>query len=171
MSQPSARTTSFGPHEHSPLVPTTPAESGDWIGALRYYLATVTALNLVWEFIQMPLYTIWRTGTWREIVFAAVHCTGGDVLIALTTLTLALLLVGNRHWPRRRFASVASLTIVTGLCYTIFSEWLNIAVRAAWGYSDLMPVVPVFGFPVGFSPVAQWLLVPMMGFWFVHRRR
>ena len=169
MSQPSART-NLGPHEHSPLVP-TPAGSGDWIVALRFYLATVTALNLVWEFIQMPLYTIWRTGTWREIVFAAVHCTGGDVLIALTTLTLALLLVGNRHWPRRRCASVASLTIVTGLCYTIFSEWLNIAVRAAWGYSDLMPVVPVFGFPVGFSPVAQWLLVPMMGFWFVHRRR
>ena len=33
----------------------------------------------------MPLYTLWSTDTVGEIVFAAVHCTGGDILIAKRT--------------------------------------------------------------------------------------
>jgi hypothetical protein len=54
------------------------------------------------------------------------------------------------------------LTILLGLAYTAFSEWLNIVVRAAWAYSDLMPVFPVFGFKVGLSPVLQWVVVPLV---------
>lgn len=34
-------------------------------------------------------------------------------------------------------------------------------VRGAWAYSDLMPVVRVFGFEVGLSPLAQWVVVPL----------
>ena len=32
------------------------------------------------------LYTLWHEGTWRDIAFAAIHCTGGDVAIATATL-------------------------------------------------------------------------------------
>src|SRR3546814_8854295 len=77
----------------------------------------------------MTLYTIWREGTWSEIAFAALHCTGGDILIALSSLTLALLLVGNGAWPCERFRPVAVLAIAFGVGYTIFSEWLNVVVR------------------------------------------
>src|SRR3546814_14199281 len=84
----------------------------------------------------MTLYTIWREGTWSEIAFAALHCTGGDILIALSSLTLALLLVGNGAWPCERFRPVAVLAIAFGVGYTIFSEWLNVVVRSAWAYSD-----------------------------------
>lgn len=140
-----------------------------WYVALRRYLAVVLVGNLVWEFAHMPLYTIWWTGTWGEIVFAAVHCTGGDVLIALASLTLALLMAGNDAWPLKRYRAVAALTILFGVAYTTFSEWLNIVIRAAWAYSDLMPVLSVFGFDVGLSPLLQWIVVPLIGFWWALR--
>lgn len=140
----------------------------DWLPALRTYLAVIAAGNLVWEFLHMPLYTIWPTGTWAEIVFAALHCTGGDILIALSTLTLALILAGDRMWPIQGFRRVVALTVLFGVGYTIFSEWLNIVVRAAWAYSDLMPVVPLFGMEVGLSPLLQWIVIPLLAF---HRGR
>jgi hypothetical protein len=65
---------------------------------------------------------------------------------------------------------VAALTIVLGVSYTIFSEWLNIVMRAAWAYSDLMPVVSLFGFEVGLSPLVQWIVVPSVAFWWARRR-
>ena len=52
------------------------------------------------------------------------------------------------------------LTVLFGLAYTIFSEWLNVVVRASWGYSDWMPIVPIFGLRIGLSPLMQWLVVP-----------
>ncbi len=59
-----------------------------WLSLLRHYLLAIAAGNLIWEFAQLPLYTIWRTGTPGEIVFAAVHCTGGDILIAGAALVI-----------------------------------------------------------------------------------
>jgi hypothetical protein len=55
------------------------------------YLIISAIGNLVWEAIQTPLYTIWRTGTWREIFVTVAHCTGGDVLIATATLLFVAL--------------------------------------------------------------------------------
>lgn len=138
---------------------TTPA---NWLSALRAYLLTVAAADLAWEAAHLPLYTLWRTGTAREKLFAVVHCTLGDLLIAVASLVLGLVLAGHRDWPVRRFGAVAALTMAFGLGYTAFSEWLNIVVRESWAYSELMPVVPVFGFGVGVSPLLQWLVVPAL---------
>ena len=136
--------------------------------ALRRYFSVIIPANLIWEFAHMPLYTIWNEGTWGEIVFAAVHCTGGDILIAMSALMLALMLSG-RGWPlvasTRR--SVTVLTVVFGLGYTLFSEWLNIVIRAAWAYSDLMPIIPVID--AGLSPVLQWIVIPLVAFWWAAR--
>jgi hypothetical protein len=143
--------------------------TGNWLAALRRYLGVIAVGNLLWEFAHMPLYTIWWTGTWGEIVFAVLHCTGGDILIALSSLMLALLVTGRGRWPRERFQSVAAITLLLGLAYTAISEWLNIVVRAAWAYSDLMPVVSVLGFEVGLSPLLQWIAVPLLAFWVVGR--
>ncbi|WP_230534301.1 hypothetical protein [Microvirga roseola] len=142
-----------------------------WLTAFRRYLIVILLGNLAWEFAHMPLYTIWNTGTWGEIAFAAVHCTGGDVLIALSSLVLALLLVGNGAWPVDRFRAVAALTIIFGVAYTTFSEWVNIVIRAAWAYSDLMPVVTVLGFDVGLSPLLQWIVIPLAAFAWAGRLR
>ena len=137
--------------------------AADWPRALRRYLVFIGAANLLWEALQLPLYTIWATGTAREIAFAVVHCTAGDFIIAGIALMLAVAMVGERAWPMRALRPVALLAIAFGLGYTIFSEWLNIVVRQSWAYSELMPVVPAIG--TGLAPLAQWLVVPLGASW------
>jgi hypothetical protein len=120
--------------------------------------------NLIWEAVQLPLYTIWSTGTFREQAFAVAHCTPGDLLIALSAVMLALLLAGNHRWPRDRFWLVAILTIVFGTAYAVFSEWLNVVVRTSWAYSERMPVISMLGLNIGLSPLLQWIVVPAAAF-------
>jgi hypothetical protein len=139
-----------------------PPVSANWLGAQRAYLLTIAVGDFVWEAAQLPLYTLWQTGTFGEKVFAVLHCTLGDLLIALAALTLGLVLAGHRDWPLRRFAAVAALMLAFGLGYTVFSEWLNIVVRRSWAYSSLMPVVSVFGLGIGISPLLQWIVVPTL---------
>ncbi|MEO6268916.1 MAG: hypothetical protein ABIP08_01280 [Lautropia sp.] len=146
-----------------------PRPGRSWRLALRRYLVVILLGNLLWEFAQMPLYTIWSIGTWHEIFFAAVHCTAGDVLIALASLTLALLIAGVDDWPVQRSRHVAAVALVLGLAYTVFSEWINIVIRASWAYSALMPTLNINGFDIGLSPIMQWILVPLAGFWAVRR--
>lgn len=138
------------------------AMAGPWLRALRRYVVVAAAGHLVWEFAQMPLYTLWTTGTPRAIVAAALHCTGGDLLIAVSSLVAALLLVGENGWPALRFRSVAALTIANGIAYTVFSEWLNVTVRASWAYSDRMPTLTVGDFELGISPLLQWIVIPVL---------
>ena len=64
----------------------------EWLPALAIYLAVISGLHLAWEVLQLPLYTIWTTGSLAEQVFAVVHCTGGDLMIALSSLVAAWLL-------------------------------------------------------------------------------
>lgn len=137
-------------------------DTRQWLTSLRRYMGFVAAANLVWEFAHMPLYTLWETGSVGEIIFAAVHCTGGDILIALSAVMLSLFLFGSGAWPRERRVPVVAGTVVFGLAYTIFSEWLNIEIREAWAYRDLMPVIPILD--AGLSPVLQWLIIPLAGF-------
>src|SRR6516165_6998945 len=60
-----------------------------WV-ALAIGLAAIG--NFFWEAAQPPLYTLWRTGTPREIAFALIHCTGGDILITTVTVAAAVAL-------------------------------------------------------------------------------
>ena len=53
------------------------------------YLVFTAVLNLVWEVLQLPLYTLWREDSLSAIAFAVVHCTLGDVLIAVFALVVA----------------------------------------------------------------------------------
>jgi hypothetical protein len=100
-------------------------------------------VDLVSEAAHLPLYTLWRTGTTHDQLFAVIHCTLGDILIALTCLVVALILAGHRAWPIQHFTQIAILMLIFGLGYTVFSEWLNVVVRKSWVYSEYMPVVPL----------------------------
>lgn len=148
-------------------IDTEAAGSGAWLPFIRRYVIFIAVANLIWEFAQLPLFTIWDDGTTGEIIFAVVHCTGGDLLISGATLLLVLMAAGTSNWPHERFLLVASLTIVGGLAYTIFSEWLNTEIRGSWAYSDLMPTLPMVG--TGLSPLAQWIVIPITGFWWAYR--
>lgn len=139
------------------FVPTA-APAPQWLSALRRYIVFAGLAHLVWEFAHLPLYTIWLTGTPGELVFAAVHCTGGDLLITLSTIMLSLFVFGSAEWPRVRIRRVLAGAVVFGVGYTIFSEWLNIVIRETWAYRAVMPVIPVLD--AGLSPVLQWVVVP-----------
>ena len=65
--------------------------------------------------MQLPLYTIWKTGNPSALVFTVFHCAAGDVLIALT---LALTLIGNDAWPNETYVGVAAVATASGLGYT-----------------------------------------------------
>lgn len=128
------------------------------------FLATLAALNLVWEIGQLPFYTLWQKGSWQEIAYGVAHCTVGDVLIALTCV-IAVLAFSSWHWPLpgRHSAIFLGSFVAFGVAYTVFSEWLNTAVRKSWSYSDLMLIVPPIG--TGVAPLLQWIVMPMLAFW------
>jgi hypothetical protein len=137
----------------------------DWLATLRVYLVTIAGGNLVWEVAHLPLYTIWTLGTLGEKMFAVLHCTAGDVLVALNAIAAALVVMGHRDWPTRRFWAISAMTIALGVSYTVFSEWLNVSIRGSWAYSELMPTLSLPGFRLGVSPLLQWIVVPSLAFW------
>ena len=145
----------------------TSPPTGAWLTVLRRYLIAIGLGNLVWEFAQLPLYTIWHEGSTGEILFAVTHCTGGDLLIASMALLGALVVAGDGRWPHARFRLVAAIAILGGLAYTVFSEWLNTEIRGSWAYTGLMPQLPLIG--SGVSPLAQWIFVPLAAFWWARR--
>jgi hypothetical protein len=140
-----------------------------WLSVLRRYLVVMVPGSLIWESAHMPLYTLWETGSTVDIVFAALHCTGGDILIALSALTIALVLLGTNRWPVYGYKRVASVSIVIGFGYMLFSEWLNIEIRETWAYRETMPVIPVID--AGLSPIAQWIVLPTAAFWWARQSK
>lgn len=139
-----------------------PATDG-WIAFARRYLLVSLMGHAAWEVLQLPLYTIWTTATAREQAFAVVHCTVGDIMIGAGCLFAAWLISGRPGWPRG-FGRIAVTTIILGVSYTAFSEWLNVAVRGTWAYSSWMPVLQLGSFGAGLSPIMQWIAVPAMAF-------
>lgn len=138
-----------------------------WSFLLRRYLPRLALLSLAWEIVQLPLYTIWATGSPGWIAFAVLHCTAGDVLIGTAALILALLLTRAgepAEWPMWR---IGAGTAMLAVAYTVLSERLNIA-AGNWAYSDWMPILPWV--EVGLSPLLQWLLVPLAALGWAYRR-
>lgn len=131
------------------------------------YMACVGVLNLVWETLQLPLYTLWNESSPAAIAFAVVHCTLGDVLIAMFSFVAALVLLGGKRWPQERFWRVALLAGAVGVSYTVFSEWNNTVITRTWAYSQWMPTL----WGIGLSPVMQWLLIPEFVFWRLSKQR
>ena len=100
----------------------------DWTVALKRYLAVSFALHLVWEGVQLPLYTIWTEPLARQS-FAVIHCTIGDLMIADLFLLVALALTNQPTWPKSGSRAVWLLLLILGVGYTVYSEWLNVNVR------------------------------------------
>ena len=139
------------------------AEIPDWPRALRWYLGVSVAGHLVWEVLQLPLYTLWSTGTFGQKAFAVVHCTLGDAMIAGLAMLIALAVFGRATWPADGAPRVFLASLALGAGYTIYSEWLNVSVRGSWAYSASMPVVPFIG--TGLTPLLQWIVIPAVAQW------
>jgi hypothetical protein len=70
-------------------------------------------------------------------VFAPFHRTMDDVLIALASLAVALVIAGYQ-----RFARVGVAALGIGLAYTSWSEYRNVELLQNWTYSALRPRLP-----------------------------
>jgi len=138
-----------------------------WKETPEYLLLILSIpLQLLWEIAQFPLYTVWHEGDWGFILYGLVHCTLGDLLILLSIFWLISLLNKSRYWVFSPSMPNIVLFTVLGLSYTIFSEILNTRIKGTWGYTELMPIVPVI--EIGGMPFLQWLLIPPVLLWLMH---
>ena len=140
--------------------------SSVWSRSLRSYVFFLILFNILWEFLQLPLYTIWTHETYQEIVYMVLHCTAGDAMIGTLSLVLSLIFAGTETWPYGRFREVAISTILLGVGYTVVSEWHNTTVTYSWAYTSAMPTF----FGIGLAPIAQWIVIPSFSFWWIRRR-
>lgn len=126
-------------------------------------LALGLALELLWEVAQFPLYDVWHQNDWGYILYALAHCTLGDLLILLVAYEIVAAVRHDRVWYRHSPLAGAALFTLLGVLYTFGSEIYNVRIEQSWGYTELMPVLPVLG--VGGVPFLQWLLIPPVLVW------
>ena len=139
-------------------------QSLSWVNIPEVQLLMLALpLQLLWEIAQFPLYTVWHEGDWGYILYGLVHCTLGDLLIMLAVYWAMSLLNRSRYWIFTPALPNVVLFTVFGLGYTIFSEILNTRIKGTWGYTELMPIVPVI--EIGGMPFLQWLLIPPVLIW------
>ncbi len=124
-------------------------------------------LELLWEIAQFPLYDVWHQKDWGYILYGLAHCTLGDLLILLVLYELVALLNRNRHWYANNVVASGLLFTLLGAGYTVYSEIMNVRIKGTWGYTELMPIVPVID--IGGMPFLQWLLVPPVLLWLMRQ--
>jgi hypothetical protein len=125
-------------------------------------------LNFVWEMLQIPFFRGMTQAPHGDAVRICLQATLGDVGITLAAFWTIAWLGRDRHWPTRpRPAQIAAFALV-GILITTAFEWLATQVWSLWSYSGLMPMIPFLG--VGLVPLLQWIVLPPLVIWFVHRQ-
>ena len=103
-----------------------------WLHTLRPHFRAILVGNLIWEAAQLPLYTIWKAGSARDLSVAVMHCTARDFAISASAPVTALVLAGDEAWPRSRIGAIAGTATAIGVAYTIDSERTNELVLRTW---------------------------------------
>ena len=133
-----------------------PALGIGMIARAGLWAALAFVLNLAWEIAQVRLYTIWAEADSTTVAWALLHCSIGDVLIALATFALAGMMLRRADWPASRPWAGGAIVVTGALAYTAWSEWYNVYRTGSWGYTASMPLI----FGIGLSPLLQWLILP-----------
>ena len=125
-------------------------------------------LNFVWELLQMPLFAGFVDFQYYQVILHCTKATFGDVVISLVAFAGACLITRSRMWIISMNKSGVVSFLAIGLVITIVFELLATGPLNRWEYGELMPMVPIIG--VGVSPVAQWVILPLLVLWFVKRQ-
>ena len=120
------------------------------------WAALAFVLNLAWEIAQVRLYSIWAEADRLSVVWALLHCTLGDVLIALAVYALAGMALRRSDWPASHPWIGGAIAVIGAMAFTAWSEWYNVYRAGSWAYTASMPLV----FGIGLSPLLQWLILP-----------
>jgi hypothetical protein len=118
--------------------------------------ALAFVLNLAWEIAQVRLYTIWAEVDRWGVAWALLHCSVGDVMIALAVFALACVALRRVDWPVSRPWTGGAIAVAGAVAYTAWSEWYNVYRAGSWSYAAGMPLI----FGIGLSPLLQWLILP-----------
>jgi hypothetical protein len=118
--------------------------------------ALAFVLNMAWEIAQVRLYSIWAEADLLSVAWALLHCSVGDVLIALAMFVLTGTALRRVDWPASRPWAGGVIFVAGALAYTAWSEWYNVYRAGSWSYAASMPLV----FGIGLSPLLQWLILP-----------
>jgi len=126
------------------------------VGRAALWSALAFVLNLAWEIAQVRLYTIWAASDGMGVAKALLHCSVGDVVIALAMFALAGLVLRRPNWPASHPWTGVAIVVVGSIAFTAWSEWNNVYRIGAWGYTESMPML----FGIGLSPLLQWIVLP-----------
>lgn len=144
-----------------------PASLADALRQAVTYAVVTLPMFALWELAHAPLYTLWIDAGPAAAWQAALHCTLGDAVIAFACALAAALLARAMPWFGRAHRTEA-LIVATGLLTTIAIEWISTQWLGRWTYRESMPVDPILG--IGLSPLAQWIVVPVVALWILRRR-
>ncbi len=113
----------------------------------------------MWEWMQSPFYQDISTD-FNRIVWFRIHCSLIDVLIVLGSAAFVTVIRRKLDWFVSLKIGDFALLSAGGALYTAVSEYVNVEELQRWGYSPLMPRVPLLG--IGVIPILQWLLLPAL---------
>jgi hypothetical protein len=91
-----------------------------------------------------------------SVAWALLHCTLGDVVIALAMFALAGVVLWRADWPGSRPWTGGAIVVIGMMAFAAWSEWYNVYRVGNWGYTPRMPTV----FGIGLSPLLHWLILP-----------
>ena len=124
-----------------------------------FWATLAFVLNLTWEIAQVRLYTIWAEADRLSVAWALLHCSLGDVVIALAMFALAGIVLWRADWPASLPWKGGVIAVIGAMAFTAWSEWYNVYRAGNWGYTASMPLI----FGIGLSPLLQWLILhPVM---------
>lgn len=120
--------------------------------------ALAFTLNMVWEIAHARLYTLWIEADRMSIAWSLMHCTLGDVAIALAGFAVAGFALRQADWPASRPWAGGTIVVIGAMIFTAWSEWYNVYKIGSWSYTASMPMI----LGIGLSPLLQWLILPPM---------
>jgi len=144
-----------------------PASLADALRRTVAYAVVTLPMFALWELAHAPLYTLWIDAGPAAAWQAALHCTLGDAVIAFACALAAPLLARVLPWMRRAHRAEAVI-VVLGVLTTVAIEWISTRWLGRWAYRESMPVDPILG--IGLSPLAQWIVVPLLALWILRRK-
>ena len=122
------------------------------------WLVVITfILNLIWENLQMPLYT----GYISYVIWgiSCIKASLGDILIVLAMFIPVVIFRNKFDWFKNYTKLDLIIFLCVGLLISIGFEKFALATNR-WQYSSLMPIIPLVN--VGLSPVLQMMLLPFV---------
>lgn len=123
--------------------------------------------HFAWELLQAPFFSSLDGANHIAGILICLQATLGDLGIALAAFWAAALFGRSRNWAARPGVGTVAVYLVAGLLITVVLEYLNTEILNRWSYAPDMPLLPVFG--TGLSPILQWLIIPSLVLWYLHR--